>query len=131
MSNRSGILLPVSALPAKDIGNFGEVALLFLDQCRRAGQSVWQVLPLGPTIIHDSPFYSPSAFAISPNYIDLDDLVSREMLIAQEVEEYLQKFSREDPNRIAYGKLWDHKLPLLRKAFARFLEQSLDRKSVV
>jgi 4-alpha-glucanotransferase len=129
----SGILLPISALPAKDIGNFGEVAVQFLEQCVKAGQKIWQVLPIGPTIIHDSPFYSPSAFAISPNYIALEDLVSnpeRSLLSQTELAEYYQKFAGEDPNRINYGLLWEQKMPLLRKAFARFLDKGgLQHKS--
>lgn len=128
MSKRlSGILLPISALPAKDIGNFGEVAVQFIEQCVKSGQRIWQVLPIGPTIIHDSPFYSPSAFAISPNYIDLHDLVQnpeRSLLTQAELDEYYQKFAYEDANRINYGLLWEQKMPLLRKAFARFVDKS-------
>ena len=61
----SGILIPISALPGKDIGNFGKVAKEFLLQLKASGQKLWQVLPIGSTILYDSPFYSPSAFAIS------------------------------------------------------------------
>lgn len=119
------MLLPIAALPARDIGHLGKVAHEFLEHLVRAGQKIWQVLPVGPTIIHDSPFYSPSAFAISPNYIDLEDLANIRNLITQsDLEEYYLKFSREDSNKINYGLLWETKMPLLRRAYRNFFEKS-------
>ncbi len=122
----SGILMPIASLPAKDVGNFGKVAFQFLDQLVAAGQKIWQMLPIGPTITHDSPFYSPSAFAISFNYIALGDLVNnpnRNVLTQAELDEYIKKFDWENPNRINYGLLWEQKRPLLQKGYARFLEK--------
>ncbi|NUM34161.1 MAG: 4-alpha-glucanotransferase [Candidatus Brocadiae bacterium] len=124
----SGILVPVSSLPGKDIGNFGSVAKEFLKQLKESGQTIWQVLPMGTTIVDDSPFYSPSAFAISPNYIDLHDLVSnpdRPLLTEEEIEEYYHKFDWENPNKINYGLLWEQKMPLLRKAYQTFKQKKL------
>lgn len=124
----SGILLPVASLPAKDIGNLGNVAREFLLQLQKSGQKIWQVLPVGPTIVNDSPFYSPSAFAISPNYIDLEDLIDnpdRKLLTKEEIEEYYKKFEGENPNKINYGLVWDYKIPLLRKAYQIFQEKKL------
>ena len=123
---KSGILLPVASLPGKDIGNFGEVAYRFLKEASEAGQKIWQVLPIGPTIIHDSPFYSPSAFAISPNYIDIEDLITNDnykVLSREDVDEYYKKFDHEHPNKINYGLLWEQKMPLLLKAYEKFLTQ--------
>ena len=46
----SGILLPIFALPSKyGIGCFSKEAYEFVDQLKAAGQSKWQILPLGPT----------------------------------------------------------------------------------
>ncbi len=124
----SGVLIPVSALPDKDIGNFGKIARDFLLQLKNSGQTIWQVLPMGTTIVDDSPFYSPSAFAISPNYIDLYDLVEnpdRQLLTKEELEEYYHKFDWENPNKINYGLLWEQKMPLLRKAYQVFKQKHL------
>ena len=46
----SGILLPVASLPsAYGIGCFSREAYEFVDRLVEAGQSYWQILPLGPT----------------------------------------------------------------------------------
>ena len=44
------VLLPVSALPSPyGIGTLGNAAYRFIDQLHAAGQTYWQVLPIGPT----------------------------------------------------------------------------------
>lgn len=123
----SGILLPVASLPAPDIGNFGPTSFDFIDSCKRAGQRLWQVLPLGPTITNDSPFYSPSAFAISPNYIDLSNVVQRGLLQTEDLEEYYQHFAGTTPNKIHYDLLWTYKMPLLAKAHQNFIAGNANR----
>jgi 4-alpha-glucanotransferase len=78
----SGVLLHVSSLPSPyGIGDVGPAAISFIDQLREAGQSWWQVLPLGPTGYGDSPYQSLSSFAgnallISPDWLVEDGLVS-------------------------------------------------------
>ena len=64
------------------IGSFGEPTRGFLDRLADADQSYWQICPLGPTAaIHgNSPYQSSSTFAIEPLLIDLEDLVSRDLL---------------------------------------------------
>ena len=47
---KSGILLPVSSIPSKyGIGTFSKQAYEFVDLLEQAGQTYWQILPLGPT----------------------------------------------------------------------------------
>ena len=49
----SGILMPVSSLPGPyGIGCFGAEALKFVDFLAAAGQHIWQLLPLSPTVGH-------------------------------------------------------------------------------
>ena len=61
---RGGILLHPTSLPSRyGIGDLGPDAVDFLNYLARAKQSLWQVLPLGPTGFGDSPYASPSAFA--------------------------------------------------------------------
>src|ERR671931_2223317 len=59
----SGVLLHVTSLPG---GRLGPEAYEFVDWLVEAGQSWWQVLPLGPPDAFGSPYTSPSAFAGSP-----------------------------------------------------------------
>ena len=64
LERSSGILLHPTSFPN---GNLDEHAYRFVDWLARAGQSWWQVLPLGPPEgITGSPYMSPSAFAGSP-----------------------------------------------------------------
>jgi 4-alpha-glucanotransferase len=58
----SGVLLHPTSLPA---GRLGEEAYRFVDWLAAAGQSWWQILPLGPPDEHGSPYRSASAFACS------------------------------------------------------------------
>ena len=58
---RAGVLLPVSSLPGKyGIGTFGKPAYDWIDYLKASGQSLWQILPLGPTGYGDSPHQSDS-----------------------------------------------------------------------
>ncbi|MGE0799630.1 MAG: 4-alpha-glucanotransferase [Lautropia sp.] len=56
-------------------GDFGAAAYRFVDWLGQAGQRLWQMLPLVPTGSGNSPYMSPSAFALNPLLIDLQDLV--------------------------------------------------------
>jgi len=65
----SGVLLPIFSLPSPfGIGDLGPWACRFADMLSDAGQHVWQILPLNPTLYAhgDSPYHSPSAFAFNP-----------------------------------------------------------------
>jgi 4-alpha-glucanotransferase len=66
----SGILLHPTSLPS---GKLDREAYRFVDWLAAAGQSWWQVLPLGPPDEHGSPYRSPSAFAASPELLARPD----------------------------------------------------------
>lgn len=71
----SGILLHPTSLPGRyGIGDLGEAAYAFIDYLVAGSQSLWQVLPLGPTSYGDSPYQSLSAFAGNTNLISFDKL---------------------------------------------------------
>ena len=73
LKRSAGILLPVFSLPSPwGIGTMGAAAREFLLFLEEAGQSSWQVLPLGETSFGDSPYQSFSSFAGNPYLIDLD-----------------------------------------------------------
>jgi 4-alpha-glucanotransferase len=56
----SGVQLHITSLPS---GRLGTEAYRFVDWLAAAGQSWWQVLPLGPPDRYRSPYKSSSAFA--------------------------------------------------------------------
>ena len=69
----SGVLMHPTSLPGKyGIGDLGREAYSFVDFLVRARQSLWQVLPLGPTGYGDSPYASFSSHAGNPLLIDLE-----------------------------------------------------------
>jgi 4-alpha-glucanotransferase len=80
----SGIFLHPTSLPE---GRLGDDAYRFVDWLEAAGQSWWQVLPLGPPDEFGSPYRTSSAFAGSPGLLadpqarvtagELEDFVAR------------------------------------------------------
>ena len=117
MKRASGILLPITSLPSRyGIGSFSKAAYRFTDWLRQAGQSYWQILPLGPTSYGDSPYQSFSTFAGNPYFIDLDELIREGVLTRKECSAC--DFG-ENEGEIDYGKLYQHRLALLRKAYER------------
>ena len=67
MPRSSGLLVHVTSLPSPyGVGDLGDGAARFVDALERAGQRVWQVLPLVPPGDGDSPYSSPSTFALNP-----------------------------------------------------------------
>src|SRR5688500_9985066 len=68
---RSGILVHVGSLPdPQRRGVLGEAAHRFVDLIADSGFNVWQLLPVGPEGDDDSPYFSSSAHAGNPRYID-------------------------------------------------------------
>ena len=75
--------MAVSSLPSPyGIGTLGKAAYDFADFLKDAGQSYWQMLPLGPTSYGDSPYQSFSAYAGNPYFIDPDMLAADGLLTA-------------------------------------------------
>ena len=115
---KAGILLPISALWSPyGIGSFSQSARDFADFLEKAGQSFWQILPLGPTGYGDSPYQAFSAFAGNPYYIDLDELITDGLLDRDEVEH--ADFGQGNPSRVDYRRLYETRFPILRKACER------------
>jgi 4-alpha-glucanotransferase len=78
----SGFLLHPSSLPGPfGIGDLGPSAFRWVDTLAAMKQQWWQILPLGPTGLGNSPYMSYSAFAgnvnlLSPELLVRDELVS-------------------------------------------------------
>ncbi len=118
---KSGILMPVSSLPSHyGIGCFSREAYEFADRLKEAGQTYWQILPLGPTGYGDSPYQSFSAFAGNPYFIDPDQLAEEGLLDPED----LAALEPDQTEAVDYGRVYETRYPMLRKAYARFLQKS-------
>ena len=111
----SGILLPVSSIPsAYGIGSFSKEAYEFVDFLEKAGQSYWQILPLGPTGYGDSPYQSFSTFAGNPYYIDFEELIEEGLLTKEQCEECDWGGSEA---YVDYEKIYKSRFRVLKEAF--------------
>ena len=116
MKRSAGILLPVYSLPSPyGIGTIGKAARDFVDFLRDAGQSWWQILPVGPTGGGNSPYTSMSTFAGNTLLIDLDTLVEEGLLKPDELEAV--RLPAGEP--VDYETVIESRRVLLRKAFSR------------
>lgn len=114
---RSGVLLHVSSLASPyGIGTFGKSAYEFVDFLVKSKQTLWQILPLGPTSFGDSPYQTFSAFANNPYFIDLDLLVKDKLLKRNEIIS-----SEVSSNKVSYGNLYNDRFMVLKAAFNRFV----------
>ena len=115
MKRKSGVLMPVSSLPSPyGIGAFSKEAYKFVDFLAEAGQTYWQMLPLGQTGYGDSPYQSFSTFAGNPYFIDLDQLVEAGYLEAGELA--AADFGA-DPEHVSYDKIYSERFRILRMAY--------------
>ncbi|NLG04256.1 MAG: 4-alpha-glucanotransferase [Clostridia bacterium] len=114
---KSGVLFPVASLPGKyGIGTFSKSAYEFVDRLKEAGQSYWQILPLGPTGYGDSPYQSFSTYAGNPYLIDLETLIDEGLLTKAECDAC--DFGK-DKTYINYEKIYGSRFKILYKAYER------------
>ena len=114
----SGVLMPIFSLPSKyGIGTLGKEAFGFVDFLNKAGQTYWQILPLGITGFGDSPYQSVSSYAGNPYFIDLELLCKEKLLNKNEVEAFDWG---DNPSKVDYERLYNSRYKVLRIAFQRF-----------
>lgn len=132
----SGILLHPTSLPGPfGIGDLGPEAYRFVDFLVAAGQSLWQVLPLGPTGYGDSPYACYSAFAGNTLLISPEQLVTEGLLDEDSAQppRPLRLAGGQDPShrgdtenaevtqrKVDFGQAHKFKEGLLRKAYERY-----------
>lgn len=112
----SGVLFHPTSLPGPyGIGSFNPTAFAFVDFLVSAGQSIWQVLPLGPTSLGDSPYQSFSTYAGNPYLISLEGLLEDGLVTKDELEDAPKMLE----DRVNYGSVYEWKLPILKAAAGR------------
>ena len=115
MNRASGILMPITSLPSPyGIGTIGKAAYEFADFLKKAGQSYWQILPVGPTSYGDSPYQSFSTYAGNPYMIDLDMLQQDGLL---KKKDYRNLNWGDDPEHVDYARIYELRFRVLRIAF--------------
>jgi 4-alpha-glucanotransferase len=113
----SGILLHPTSLPGPyGIGDLGPEALRFANFLAEAGQTLWQVLPLGPTGFGDSPYQCFSALAGNPLLISPQRLEEQGWLDRSELGN-VRKFSEDQAD---FERVIPWKTALLESAARRF-----------
>src|SRR5262249_3397228 len=110
----SGILLHPTSLPGRfGVGDLGASAYEFVNFLEETGQSLWQILPLGPTGYGDSPYSCLSAFGGNPLLISLEALVADELLDQSDLDS-APEFPPSPPYPIDYGRVIDFKSAMLK-----------------
>ena len=117
-TRKSGVLLHPTSLPGSGgIGSLGAEARSFIDFLVESGQSLWQVLPLGPTGFGNSPYSCYSAFAGNPLLINCETLAEEgDLSVAECVDQ-------GETLRVDYPRVERSKSGLLRKAAGTFFSR--------
>src|SRR4030081_2980849 len=116
----SGLLLHPTSLPGRfGIGDFGVEAYHFAGFLLAGGQSLWQVLPLGPTGYGDSPYACYSAFAGNTLLVSPEQLVADGLLAKDD----LANFPELEKERVDFEAVHKYKDSILSKAFAVFRQE--------
>lgn len=113
----SGVLCHVTSLPGRwGVGDLGDSARRFIDWLARAGQGLWQVLPLGPPGFGESPYQSFSAFAGNGMLVGLDRLADEGWLSRKD----LDAAPEFDGSRAEFERVVPYRDACLTRAFEEF-----------
>ncbi|MFP3897327.1 MAG: 4-alpha-glucanotransferase [Anaerolineales bacterium] len=114
---QSGILCHLTCMPGRfGIGDMGTGVREFLDFLQDAEQTLWQILPLGPTGYGNSPYQPLSAFAGNPLLIDLEQLISEGLFDKGDVSSLVSLPAEE----VLYDKVEPFKDRALRCSYRAF-----------
>ena len=116
---RAGVVLHPTSLPGPHgSGDLGPHAYYFVDWLNKAGQTLWQTLPLSPVGPGYSPYMGSSVFAGNPMLVAFEPLVARGWLPGESLD---QKF---DDLKVDYPQVMPWRLARLRDAYAGFVASS-------
>ena len=117
----SGVLLPISSLPGPaGTGALGRSARSFADFLARSGQAWWQMLPVNPIDLFNSPYSTCSAFAGEPLYLDLEEFVAEKLLEPSDLTGVWQTTENERLDRSDYARAIELRRTATQKAFENF-----------
>ncbi|MCL2397937.1 MAG: 4-alpha-glucanotransferase [Defluviitaleaceae bacterium] len=124
----SGILAHITSLYTKfGIGDLGQAAYNFIDFLKEGKQTLWQILPVGPTSFGDSPYQSFSTFAGNHLLICPEKLVDWGLLTQNDI---IFEYNFPD-NIVDYYVISEFKNHMFRLAFANFatgIDQNMAKK---
>lgn len=118
-----GVLLHPTSLPSQyGIGDFGSGAYDFLDFLAEGRQKLWQILPLNPPGIGDSPYMALSAFAGNPLLISPEILIKEGLVKADTVAAETLKIKRAttSTDQVPFQAVKAFKEHLFREAYLTF-----------
>ena len=102
---RAGILLHISSLPSQGVtGELGSDAYRFVDFLAASGMSIWQMLPVGPTMMEGSPYQTSSAHAGNPQFISLEPVMQKGWLDEYPLDE---EALSEEGKQFALSLSWE------------------------
>lgn len=110
------MLHPTSLPGPFGVGDLGNEAYEFVDFLVAGGQSLWQVLPLGPTGYGDSPYACYSAFAGNTLLVSPEKLFEEGLLSRNDVDE----ISGAPADRVDFARAHQSKEIVLRKAYESY-----------
>lgn len=114
----SGVLMHITSLPgAYGSGSLGAEAFEFVKLLEKSGQKFWQILPVNPAGLSNSPYSSPSAFAGNTVLIDPRMLLQ---------ENHLRKLPPEIQNtgHANFRKAMNMRIQLLNEVYENFTTNS-------
>lgn len=119
---RAGVLLHLTSLPGPGpCGDLGWEAFNFVNFLADTGVSLWQMLPVGPPQLGDSPYQTSSAHAGSPRLIGLEPLVQAGWLSAEDAAD-VDDANKQSRLRQAYRGFLEAAAESERAALAQFCD---------
>jgi 4-alpha-glucanotransferase len=113
----SGLLLHPTSLPGRfGVGDLGPAAHRFSDFLAANAQSLWQVLPLGPTGYGDSPYACYSAFAGNELLISPEGVFQAGLLSRSEFDD----LPTLPPDKVDFARAHEIKQKVISQAFANY-----------
>jgi len=113
----SGTLVHPTSFPSSyGVGDLGSGARKFIDFLTETDQTIWQVLPLGPTGYGSSPYASYSAFAGNQYLISPDILADKGLISKKDAD----KCRMPESLKVNYDEAYRKKSIILKKSSENF-----------
>lgn len=118
----AGILMHITSLASPyGIGTLGKAAYEFIDFLHASEMRYWQILPICPPSVGNSPYSAYSSFAGNPLFIDLDLLVEDGYLSLDEIQAISWGINDE---RVDFDIINQERKKLFKMAYNRFKADS-------